>query len=93
MFCLGGVCSGRAQATNNAPMTFVGYKALAVGQVLEYAPWTAVVFYTVWFLYVGMDTMAAHHHVAGMRFSWSKLEVHFKDPVPFGLVSSGLFNF
>jgi hypothetical protein len=47
--CLGGVSAGQAR--------FAEYKASVVGREIHYILGMAMVCYTTWFLYIGMDNM------------------------------------
>jgi hypothetical protein len=58
--CLIGVFSGQGKAANKEKeMYFAGYKASAVSQTVQFLVLGAIVYYTIWFLYVGMDEMTA----------------------------------
>ena len=62
IFCLGGVCSGRSYETdesNENQTNFAGYKASALGGLIQIALVATMTFYAVWFVYIGMDHMAA----------------------------------
>jgi hypothetical protein len=57
---LGGIISGQGKVTNKEKEKyFTGYKASAVSRVVQYLVLAAIMYYTIWFLYVGMDSMTA----------------------------------
>jgi hypothetical protein len=58
--CIGGIFSGQGTVTNKEKEKyFAGYKASAVSRAMQYLVLAAIVYYTIWFLYVGMDSMTA----------------------------------
>ncbi|KAI9821374.1 MAG: hypothetical protein M1832_003380 [Thelocarpon impressellum] len=59
-FCLGGAFSGASTGgDDDVPPTFANYRASTIGGLISTALSAAVIFYTIWFLYIGMDTMLA----------------------------------
>ncbi|KAI9841847.1 MAG: hypothetical protein M1838_003365 [Thelocarpon superellum] len=62
-FCVGGVFTGRVQGRDDnaqsTSVTFAGYKASAIGGIIQLALNAAIIYYTIWYLYIGMDTMIA----------------------------------
>jgi hypothetical protein len=86
-FCLGGVCSGQvtnSESGESYEMTFAGYKASAIGRVIQFILWAAMVYYAIWFLYTGMDQMVA---TPCSRHAFFFTQV-VRDPVRFLLLSS-----
>jgi hypothetical protein len=62
ILCMGGVCSGKNYESNQKGQSnqdFSEYKASAVGGLIQMALFAAMTYYGIWFVYVGMDYMAA----------------------------------
>jgi hypothetical protein len=71
-FCIGGICSSRSRASNsNGELSqtnnFSLYKATALGGLIQLALGAAMVYYGIWFVYVGMDTM---QHTSCSRYAF-----------------------
>jgi len=80
LFCIGGVASARGAGNSIdgedlPPPSFSGYGASTIGAIIQFLLKSAVVFYALWFLYVGMDEMA-HPPCSRAAFFFAKVDLY-----------------
>ncbi|KAG8922928.1 hypothetical protein FRC02_011507 [Tulasnella sp. 418] len=57
--CIGGVFSARTVDQDDKPPTFIAHEMSFIGRLIELGLTAAVTYYSIWFIYIGMDAMQA----------------------------------
>jgi hypothetical protein len=83
MLCAGGVCSGRGlgnslernKSGHATSTTFANYKETQIGQLVRILIGSAIVYYGVWLIYSGLDSMA-HPPCSRTAFFFARVDLY-----------------